>query len=144
MQKRILKTSNFAELVFTEHLNNWKFVALIFVNLRIHNVGLDLNWLARSLARLVYTMMIITFWEFLKFFFHHKIKETWLLVTKMVYTSCLTSCQTTYDLLRKCSGKSWDLMELAPCALSFFQNKNFVNLSKKLLSNGIWAFPVAL
>ena len=29
------------------------------------------------------------------FFFHHKWKEAWLLVTNVVYMSCLTSCLTT-------------------------------------------------
>ena len=45
------------------------------------------------------TIMDIIFWEFLilyhKFYFHHKWNEAWLLVINMVYTSCLTSCQTT-------------------------------------------------
>ena len=37
-----------------------------------------------------------TFWYFTKFSFHHKRNEAWLLVINMVYTSCLTSCRTTW------------------------------------------------
>ena len=33
-----------------------------------------------------------------KFLCHHKWNESWLLVINMVYTSCLTCCQTTKDL----------------------------------------------
>ena len=36
-----------------------------------------------------------TFWCFTKFSFHHKRNNAWLLQINMVYTSYLTSCQTT-------------------------------------------------
>ena len=37
---------------------------------------------------------------FTKLFFHHKWNDGRLLVINMVYTSCLTSCQTTEDLIK--------------------------------------------
>ena len=43
-------------------------------------------------------MMDIIFWDFSKSSFHHKWNEAWLLARNMVYTSCLTICQTTEDL----------------------------------------------
>ena len=39
-----------------------------------------------------------TFWFLTKFSFEEKWNEAWLLVINMVYTSCLASCWTTWDL----------------------------------------------
>ena len=46
-----------------------------------------------------------TFWCFTKFSFHHKWKYARLLLRKMVYTNCFTSCQTTSDLNTKKESK---------------------------------------
>ena len=46
----------------------------------------------------VSTIIFIIFWDFwyfIKLSFHHNWKDARLLLTSMVYTSCLTSCRTT-------------------------------------------------
>ena len=64
--------------------------------------GLTLSW-----------VFYRTFWYFAKFSFHHKSKEAWLLIINMVYTSCLTSCQTPPDFYHDWSYKAlhptWEL-----------------------------------
>ena len=52
--------------------------------------------------KILKTIMVIIFWDFwcfTKFSFHHKWNEARLLVINMVYTSYLTSFQTTWDLI---------------------------------------------
>ena len=43
---------------------------------------------------------------------------------------------------KEISGKSQNFIELFPSAQSSFRNENFVNISKKLLKNRNWTFPV--
>ena len=40
-----------------------------------------------------------TFWCFIKFYFHHKWNDTWLLLANLVFKSCLTSCRTTQNYI---------------------------------------------
>ena len=48
----------------------------------------------RKFCRQSQTKYFKTFLYFTKFSFHKKRNEAWLLVIKMVYTSCLASCRT--------------------------------------------------
>ena len=42
-----------------------------------------------------FIFIVLIFWCFTKFSFHHKWNEAPLLVINMVYTGCLTSCRTS-------------------------------------------------
>ena len=47
------------------------------------------------------TIIDIIFWDFLilyQVFFAPQVKSLWLFAINMLYTSCLTSCQTAWDL----------------------------------------------
>ena len=51
--------------------------------------------------KILQTTMVILFWEVLMFyqiFFSPQVKRSLIVSNKLVYTSCLTSCHTTYDL----------------------------------------------
>ena len=43
----------------------------------------------------IFIFIVLIFWCFTKFSFHHKWNEAPLLVINMVYTGCLTSCRTS-------------------------------------------------
>ena len=69
----------------------------------------------------------------------------WLLVTNMVYKSCLTSCRKTRLWIfrnQEISGKSLNFIELYPSAQPSFQNENFFNTSTKFVKKGNWILPV--
>ena len=71
---------------------------------------------------------------FTEFSFCHKWKGVWLVID-MVYTTCLTSYKTTKNLISWETRKDEEIskfIELWPSAQSFSQNKNFVDISKKL------------
>ena len=94
----------------------------------------------------VTTTMVIIFWECLKFyqiFLLPQLKRSLIISNKLVYTSCLKSCQTTEDLgsweIRKDQNNlktSWNY-NLVPSL-----QRNFVNTSKRLLKNGNGTFAV--
>ena len=79
-----------------------------------------------------------TFWCLSRFSFHYKWNKAWLLVINMVYTSCLTSCRTTWDLgfyeIRKYH------QNLKNCRLVFSLPPKTKNTSKSLLKNRNWPF----
>ena len=65
------------------------------------------------------TTTFIIFWDFhlLRFSFHHKWNDAQLLLINMVYTSCLTSCQTTLRKLGNIRKFSEPHRMIAWCAV---------------------------
>ena len=77
------------------------------------------------------------FWHFSMYLnFPFKRNEAWLVVIKIVYTSCLTSSQMTQDLrsqkIRIHQKKFQAFIKSYSSAQTSSQNENFVNTSKNL------------
>ena len=98
-----LQTFN-TEEIFKFHINNW-FKINGKQRIKVPKKGAYVvfkNYGRNKNCHLWSTILVIIFWDFFmfyKFSFNHKWIELWLLVINIVYTSCLTSCQTTEDLV---------------------------------------------
>ena len=84
---------------------------------------------------------------FYKFFIPAKVNGSLNINNKLVYTSYLTSCRTTYDLTLSLNPRKLgkfrrisNIMELSPIAHFSVQKANFVNTSKETLKIEIELF----
>ena len=97
-----------------------------------------------ELVHCLTTIMVMILSEFLTFyqvFLLPQVKRSLIISNKLVYTSCLRSCRTTYEIRKvqdnvKTSWKYTLVLILPP------PPKRIVNTSQRLLENRNWTFPV--